>query len=53
MCFVVSLLGWYVTVVMIAAELRISVNLPVGDLSHFWPNTDKSLAQMERESKRK
>jgi len=53
MCFVVALLGWYVTIVMIAAELRISVKLPVGDLSHLWPDTDKSLAQMERESKSK
>jgi hypothetical protein len=33
---------------MIAAELRITVSLPVGDLSHFWPNPDAELAEMEK-----
>ena len=37
----------YMTVVMIAAELRVTVKLPVGDLSHFWPSTE-SLAEMEK-----
>jgi len=46
--FVLALLGWYMTVVMIAAELRITVRLPVGDLSHFWPNPDAELAEMEK-----
>jgi uncharacterized protein len=50
MTFVVAILGWYMTVVMMCAELRVTVKLPVGDLSHFW-DTSKSLAQMERESK--
>jgi hypothetical protein len=33
---------------MIAAEMRMTVNLPVGDLSHFWPSTDVELADMEK-----
>lgn len=46
--FILALLGYYITVVMIAAEMRMTVNLPVGDLSHFWPqNTD--LADMEKQ----
>ena len=43
-----ALLGWYMTIVMIAAELRITVRLPVGDLSHFWPSPDAELAEMEK-----
>jgi len=49
--FVVAILGWYVTIVMICAELRITVKLPVGDLSHLWPDSDKTMAEMEREGK--
>ena len=45
--FVLALLGWYMTFVMMAAEMRITVNLPVGDLSHFWP-ADMELAEMEK-----
>jgi len=45
--FVVAILGWYMTVVMMCAELRITVKLPVGDLSHFWPASE-TLAQMEK-----
>jgi hypothetical protein len=45
--FVLALLGWYITVVMMAAEMRITVNLPVGDLSHLWP-VDVELAEMEK-----
>ncbi|CZR69343.1 related to plasma membrane ammonium transporter (Ato3) [Phialocephala subalpina] len=48
MFFVLALLGYYITVVMMAAEMRITVNLPVGDLSHFWPNPEKELADMEK-----
>jgi hypothetical protein len=36
------------TVVMIAAEMRITLNLPVGDLSHFWPSSEIDLAEMEK-----
>ncbi|KAI1818239.1 GPR1/FUN34/yaaH family-domain-containing protein [Poronia punctata] len=45
--FAVSLLGWYMTFVIMAGEMRISVNFPVGDLSHFWPSTDVELAARE------
>ncbi|MCJ1420647.1 hypothetical protein MMC32_007006 [Xylographa parallela] len=46
--FVVALLGWYITFVMMAAEMRLTTKLPVGDLSHFWPATDISLNEMEK-----
>ncbi|RDL37972.1 Uncharacterized protein BP5553_05405 [Venustampulla echinocandica] len=46
--FVVALLGYYITVVMMAAEMRITLKLPVGDLSHFWPKSDIELAEMEK-----
>jgi succinate-acetate transporter protein len=45
--FVLAVLGWYITVVMMAAEMRITLKLPVGDLSHFWPK-DVELAEMEK-----
>ena len=38
-------------IVMMAAEMRVTVNLPVGDLSHFWRQTDVELAAMENEKK--
>jgi succinate-acetate transporter protein len=48
--FVVGLLGWYMTFVMMAAEMRLAINLPVGDLSHFWPRTDVEMAQAAKEA---
>ncbi|KAH7080806.1 GPR1/FUN34/yaaH family-domain-containing protein [Paraphoma chrysanthemicola] len=45
--FVVAMLGWYMLFVIMAAEMRWSVNLPVGDLSHYWQKTDVELAAME------
>jgi len=48
--FVVAILGWYITIVMMAAEMRVTVKLPVGDLSHFWPRTDVDLAEMEKQA---
>ena len=45
--FVVAVLGWYVCVIIMAAEMRITVKLPVGDLSHFWHKTDIELAETE------
>jgi len=36
--------------VMMAAEMR-WLNLPVGDLSHYWKTTDVELAAMENEKK--
>jgi len=44
----VGVLGYYITVVMMAAEMRITVKLPVGDLSHFWPRSDVELADLEK-----
>ncbi|CAK3902640.1 Clavaminate synthase [Lecanosticta acicola] len=37
--FVVSVLGWWIVVAMMAAEMRIGINIPIGDLSHFWNDT--------------
>lgn len=37
--FVVSILGWWIVVAMMAAEMRIGINIPIGDLSHFWADT--------------
>ncbi|KAK0717332.1 GPR1/FUN34/yaaH family-domain-containing protein [Lasiosphaeria miniovina] len=45
--FVVATLGWYMCFIIMAGEMRITLNLPVGDLSHFWPRTDVELATAE------
>ena len=29
--------------IIMAGEMRITLNLPVGDLSHLWPRTDVEL----------
>ncbi|KAI2608122.1 GPR1/FUN34/yaaH family-domain-containing protein [Hypoxylon fragiforme] len=42
--FVVASLGWYMCVIIMAGEMRITLNLPLGDLTRFWPNTDVDLA---------
>lgn len=42
--FVVALLGWYMTFIIMAGEMRLNISLPVGDLSHLWPRTDVDLA---------
>ncbi|KAI0835185.1 GPR1/FUN34/yaaH family-domain-containing protein [Hypoxylon sp. FL0890] len=42
--FVVAALGWYMCVIIMAGEMRITLNLPLGDLSRFWPSTDVDLA---------
>ncbi len=36
--------------VMMAAEMRMAINLPVGDLSHFWPRTDLEMGKAEKEA---
>ncbi|KAI1174452.1 GPR1/FUN34/yaaH family-domain-containing protein [Nemania sp. FL0916] len=41
--FAVSMLGWYMCFVIMAGEMRIRFNFPVGDLSHYWPTTDVDL----------
>lgn len=48
--FIVGCLGWYMTFVMMAAEMRLAITLPVGDLSHFWPKTDVEMGRAEREA---
>lgn len=45
------MLGWYMIFVMMAAEMRWTLNLPVFDLSHYWRSTDVELAAMENEKK--
>lgn len=49
--FVVAILGWYMLVVIMMAEMRWTVNLPVGDLTHYWHKTDIEIAAMENEKK--
>ena len=39
------------TFIMMAAEMRLPVKLPVGDLSHFWPSTDVELGREERRTR--
>ncbi|KAK3290323.1 uncharacterized protein B0H64DRAFT_421159 [Chaetomium fimeti] len=46
--FIVAALGWYMCFIIMAGEMRIPLNLPVGDLSHLWPKTDVDLAATER-----
>ncbi|KAF2093551.1 hypothetical protein NA57DRAFT_47830 [Rhizodiscina lignyota] len=46
--FIVAALGWYMCFIIMAGEMRITLKLPVGDLSHFWPKTDVELAIAER-----
>ncbi|KAJ9499485.1 hypothetical protein H2202_005068 [Exophiala xenobiotica] len=48
--FIVGCLGWYMCFVMMAAEMRMAINLPVGDLSHFWPRTDLEMGKAEKEA---
>lgn len=38
------------TVVMMAAEMRMAITLPVGDLSHFWPKTDLEMGAAEKQA---
>jgi len=46
--FVVGILGWYMTFVMMAAEMRVTTRLPVGDLSHLWPASDNAISDVEK-----
>ncbi|KAK4442571.1 hypothetical protein QBC34DRAFT_444075 [Podospora aff. communis PSN243] len=50
--FVVAMLGWYMCFIIMAGEMRITLNLPVGDLSRFWPKTDVPLAAQEVSTKK-
>ncbi|KAF1940718.1 hypothetical protein EJ02DRAFT_445282 [Clathrospora elynae] len=49
--FVVAFLGWCMLVVIRAAEMRWSVCLPIGDLSHYWASTDVELTAMANEKR--
>jgi hypothetical protein len=46
--FFIAILGWYITFVMMAVEMRLSVEISVGDLSYFWLGTDVDLADLEK-----
>ncbi|TVY28352.1 Protein alcS [Lachnellula hyalina] len=46
--FVVALLGYYMTVAMIAAEMQIPLKFPVGDLSYLWPKSDIESAEVDK-----
>lgn len=48
--FVVAALGWYMCFIIMAGEMRITLNLPVGDLSHLWPKTDVPIAARDHDS---
>ena len=38
------------TFVMMAAEMRMTFKLPVGDFSHLWPDTDLEMGRAERKA---
>ncbi|KAI8634001.1 GPR1/FUN34/yaaH family-domain-containing protein [Xylariaceae sp. FL1651] len=42
--FVGAAIGWYITFTIMAAEMQIPINLPVRDLSHFWPRRDPKMS---------
>ncbi|GAB1312450.1 hypothetical protein MFIFM68171_02660 [Madurella fahalii] len=50
--FIVAALGWYMCFIIMAGEMRITLKLPVGDLSQFWPKTDVELAVAEHREHR-
>lgn len=47
--FIVAVLGWYMCFIIMAGEMSITLNLPVGDLSRFWPTTNVELAVTEHQ----
>ncbi|KAK4554812.1 hypothetical protein LTR86_007960 [Recurvomyces mirabilis] len=44
------ILAGYMTFVIMSYELRMPFNLPVGDLSHFWPRTDVPIGDVEKQA---
>ncbi|KAK5109188.1 hypothetical protein LTR62_007273 [Meristemomyces frigidus] len=48
--FVTAALGWYMTIVIMSYEMRMPFNLPVGDLSHLWPSTDRPIGDVEKQA---
>ena len=47
--FAAATLGWYITTIIIAGEMRFPLPLPVGDLSRFWPATNTELVDEKRD----
>jgi len=47
--FVLAIFGWYMTFVIMCLEMKLPVRLPVGDLSHFWPSTENSEKDGEKD----
>lgn len=45
MIFVTGIVSWYMTVVMMAAEMQFPILLPVGDLSHFWDRAERKTGE--------
>ncbi|TKX24211.1 alcS-like protein [Elsinoe australis] len=45
--FVVAILGWYMTFVIMSYEMKMGLKLPLGDLSHFWPKEKDLEAKQE------
>ncbi|PNS16033.1 Protein alcS [Sphaceloma murrayae] len=45
--FVVAVLGWYMTFVIMSYEMKMGFKLPVGDLSRFWPKEKDLEAKQE------
>lgn len=45
----VALLGWYACFIIMAAEMRLGINLPMGDLTRFWPRTDVEITAAGRD----
>lgn len=50
MLFIVAILGWYMTFVIMATEMRLGINFWVGDLSHFWPSTNVPMGDVEKQT---
>ncbi|PSR97805.1 GPR1/FUN34/yaaH family-domain-containing protein [Coniella lustricola] len=48
--FIVALLGWYACFIIMAAEMRLPVRLPMGDLTRFWPATDVAIEAEVKDS---
>lgn len=46
--FVVAILGWWIVVAMMGAEMGVC-NIPVGDLSHFWSDAKPKFGSVDVE----
>lgn len=43
--FIVSVLGWWIVVAMMSAEMGMGINIPIGDLSHYWKDTRANVVE--------